>query len=208
MTLRLIGYRFSVYTWAVRMGLAEAGLVAGYEEVDPFDGSLAAERHHPFGRVPVLYDGDFRLYETGAILGYLLPPSADRRRAARARQVASIVDAYLYWPLVRQIFVHGAFRPLEGQAPDPAELAAGLAAAPRGLGALEEIAAEGLVLRGEAPGAAECHLAPMLAYFAEAPAGREMLRNYPALADWFAGISGRASFRATRPDLRAVEEVR
>ena len=204
--LRLIGYRFSVYTWAVRMALAEASVAALYEEADPFDASLAGSlrQHHPFARVPVLWDGGFRLYETGAILEYLLPCAADTKTAARARQVAGIVDSYAYLPLVRQVYSHAVFRPALGRAGDTGEIAAGLAAAPAVLAALEEIAAEALVLRGGECAAAECHLAPMLGYFTQASQGRDMLAQFPALQRWFSGISRRDSYCRTRPDPSAV----
>jgi len=201
--LHLIGYHYSVYTWAVRMGIAEAGLTATYQEADPFEAPEALRGQHPFGRVPVLWDGDFRLYETAAILGYLLPASSDRREAARARQVAGIIDSYAYRPLVRQVFSHGFFRPACGETADAAVMADGLATAPRVLAALEEIMAE----RRKLDAGCACHLAPMLGYFAEVPAGRQMLAEYPALEAWFADVQTRESYRATRPDLMQLGEV-
>lgn len=210
MSLELIGYRFSVYAWAARMGLAEAGLTADYVEVDPFDLAQAAalRRHHPFGRVPVLRDGAFRLFETAAILRYLLPEPQDRKTAARARQVAGIADAYGYWPLVRQVFSQAVFGPAQGQRTDRAELAEGLAAAGPVLAALDEIAAEGLVLDGKTIGATDCHLAPMIGYFAQAPEGRGALAQTPALERWFGAVSARRSYLSTRPDLSRIGETR
>jgi len=203
MSLLLIGYRWSVYSWAVRMALAEAGLAAEWQEADPFDAGAqdGLRKHHPFGRVPVLWDGTFRLYETGAILAYLLPGAHDRKRRARARQVAGIADNYAYWPLVRQVFSHGVFRPDSGMAADGAVVAEGLAAAPAVLGALEEIAEEGLALDAIQVGAADCHLAPMIGYFSQDQRGAALLAAAPALARWFALVSERDSFRTTRPDL-------
>jgi glutathione S-transferase len=203
-SLTLIGYRHSVYTWAARMALAEAGLRAGFQDIDPFDASTAALRkHHPFGRVPVLWDGAFRLYETGAILAYLLPAVSGRKAAARARQVAGIVDAYAYWPLVRQVYAQAVFGPACGRATDLGELSAGLAAAPRVLGALDDIAAEALVLDGHDIGPADCHLAPMVGAFAEADEARAMLAGHAHLQAWFTAISARESYRTTRPVLPA-----
>jgi glutathione S-transferase len=58
---------------------------------------------HPFGKVPVLEDGDFSLYETQAILRHLdrvipepvLTP-AETRAASRMDQLMNINDWYLY----------------------------------------------------------------------------------------------------------------
>lgn len=209
MSLRLIGYRHSVYTWAARMALAELGCAAQLEEIDPFDPTQAEalRAHHPFGRVPVLWDGAFRIYETAAILAYLIPDTGDPKRVARARQATGIIDTYGYWPLVRQVFAHGRFRPAFGLEAESREVAAGLASAPPVLAALDEIAAEGFVLDGMDVGAVDCHLAPMIGYFCEVPAGKALLEEAPALSRWFISVSTRDSFRSTRPLLPEPEAV-
>lgn len=68
MILILHGYKYSVYQRIVRMVLAEKQTAYRQVEVDPF-GDLPPDYHtlHPFGRVPVLVDGDFTLFETAAI---------------------------------------------------------------------------------------------------------------------------------------------
>ena len=65
----LTGYRFSVFTRAARIALAEKGVGFDYVEHDPFAGGAVGP--HPFGRVPVLRHGDFEIYETAAIIGYV-----------------------------------------------------------------------------------------------------------------------------------------
>ena len=69
---RLYGNSFSTYTRRVRLALHEKGLEA--EDVE----ALADERRqpafralNPFGRIPVLVEGDLVLYESTAILRYL-----------------------------------------------------------------------------------------------------------------------------------------
>ena len=89
---------------AVLATLEEKDAIYRFAAVAP--GTLATEPHasrHPFGRVPVLEDGDFRLYETQAILRYLdrvLPEPAltpdDPRSAARMDQLMNINDWYLF----------------------------------------------------------------------------------------------------------------
>ncbi|MCF6305727.1 MAG: glutathione S-transferase family protein [Rhodobacteraceae bacterium] len=203
MSLRLLGYRYSVYTWAVRMALAQTGRKVDFQEINPFDARMqdGLNMQHPFGRVPVFWDGDFRIFETGAILSYLLPAEPDAKRAARARQVGGIADSYGYLPLVRQVFSHGVFRPACHEAVDNRELAAGMAAAPAVLDTLEDIASEGLALSGESIGPADCHLAPMIGYFAQFASGRALLKGRPALSRWFDTVSRTDSFMDTRPDL-------
>ena len=205
--LHLTGYRHSVYTWIVRMMLAEVDLTAGYAEVDPFARPLPAwfTNISPFGRVPVLRHGDFVLYETAAITGYLetlAPLRAEittPRAQARLRQVIGIVDAQAYPVLVRQVFSHGWFRPRFGEVTDARVLQEGLDRAPRILSALDDIAQEGQQLSQAGATRADLHLAPMLDYFARVPEGARMLGGYPALDSWLTWMRAQESFRVTDP---------
>ncbi|WP_300010007.1 glutathione S-transferase family protein [uncultured Roseobacter sp.] len=204
--LTLYGHRPSVYTRVARLVLAEKGLNYDYREVDPFDPDAKAEQRtpHPFTRVPLLEHDGFKVYETVAIARYLdaafptppLTPDAPRA-VARMAQVISVVDAYGYWPLVRQVFSQGVFRPADGLETDKTEFAAGLAAAEGVLEALETVALEGYILTGDAPTLADCHLAPMIAAFAAAPEGRAALSRRPVLSKWWSKWATRSSMRQT-----------
>ncbi|QDC10845.1 glutathione S-transferase family protein [Oceanicola sp. D3] len=205
----LHGYHSSVYMRAARMALALKGVPYAEVEVNPFDeaGRAGLMALNPFGRVPVLAHGGFTLYETAAITGYvdrafdgpaLMPEGA--QPAARAAQVIGIVDAYAYVPLVRQVFSHGVFRPAEGHQGSAEVVAEGLRVAPRVLGALEAIAAEGLVL-GEGLTRADCHLAPMVDAFCRHEAGAAMLGDFPALSGWWARVKEEPVVVASDPGL-------
>lgn len=211
--MKLLGYRFSVYTRVVRLLFAEKGLSFAYEEVNPFQAELAEgfRRLAPFGRVPVLVHGDFTLYETAAIARYLEarfpdPPltPADPRALARMQQVIGILDAYGYRALVRQVFAHAVFRPLEGLESSAEEIRQGLAASRRVLAALEAIAREGLLLDGESITLADLHLFPMVDYFRLARDGEALLQKHPSLLAWWKKVSRRPSAQQTRPDLSQV----
>ena len=204
------GFCHSVYTRSVRIALTEKAVAYRYDEVNPFDPDQAdrCRELHPFLRVPVLHHRGARLYETVAILSYvddafegpaLMPEGALAR--ARARQVMSITDAYVYPSLVRQVFSHGCYLALAGQHSDPATLQHGLDAAPTILDALEEIAVEGMVLRPDQAGLAEGHLFAQLDYFAMVAEGREMLKRRPRLNAWFQAMAKRQAMVETRPDL-------
>lgn len=202
----LHGYRISVYTRAARMVLTAKGVAYGEAEVNPFDPKAheGYEALHPFFRVPVLVADGFTVYETAAITRYVdaafpgpaLTPEAPEA-AARMAQVIGVVDAYAYWPLVRQVFVQLVANPHSGELTDEAEAQAGLAAAPRIFAALEAIAVEGRVLVPDALTLADCHLAPMIGYFAAAPEGAEMLAQYDALSAWWAAIRTAPAFYDT-----------
>ena len=211
--ITLFGYEFSVYTRVVRMTLLEKDLAFSYVELDPFRDPPPDRLHslHPFGRVPALTHGSFRIYETAAITRYLdagfpgadlTPPSP--AAAARMQQVIGIVDAYGYRCLVRQAFSNLVFARLAGQDGDPAEIRVGLEASRTVLGALETIALEGLVLNGSAVTLADLHLVPMIDYFRLAPDGNALLQAHPALLSWWTSIAQRPVTDRTRPDLSAL----
>ncbi len=208
MTPVLHGYRPSVYVRVARLALAEKGVTYDQVEVNPFaaDAPPVYLALQPFNRVPTLVHDGFVLYETGAITRYVdrafagpsLQP-AEARALARMDQIIGIVDSYAYWPLVRQVYVHAVGLPRRGQAGDPEEIASGLAAAAKGLAALEGLAADAAFLVGPALSLADLHLLPMIAYFTEAPDGATLLARHPRLDNWFARMKTRPSFTATDP---------
>jgi glutathione S-transferase len=210
MVLILHGYRYSVYVRIVRLVLAEKGLAYERVEVNPFSADVPASHLalHPFGRVPALVHDGFALYETGAIVRYLdrafpqpaLQPQGPRK-LARMDQIMGVTDAYAYWPLVRQVFVHDVVRPHMGTAGDTEELEKGLAAAAKGLDALEDLAAADPWLTGPEISLADFHLGAMVAYFAQSPRGAELLAARPRLAAWWRRLGARPSFTATEPGL-------
>jgi glutathione S-transferase len=210
MTPVLHGYRYSVYVRIARLVFAEKGV--GYEqvEVNPFEADLPTDylALHPFGRVPTLVHGDFVLYETAAITRYIdrafagpaLQPG-ESRALARMDQIMGIVDAYAYWPLVRQVFSQRVFRAALGRPADEVEVGRGLAGAAKVLAALEPLAASESFLTGPALSLADCHLGAMIAYFTAAPEGMALLDHRPRLAAWWQQLRRRPSFAATAPGL-------
>lgn len=210
MAIELHGYQYSVYSWIARLALHEKGVAYDWIEVDPFAENIPASyiALHPFKRVPALTHAGFVLYETGAITRYVdevfegpkLQPVEPRERA-RCNQIISVVDSYAYWPLVRQVFSHGVFRPRMKRPVDESEFQSGLEAAPRVLAALESIAGEGPWLCGNQLSLADIHLAPMIGYFVLADEGRALLQKYPRLSEWWSELSNRSTFVTTTPRL-------
>ncbi|WP_299775941.1 glutathione S-transferase family protein [uncultured Tateyamaria sp.] len=206
----LRGYQFSVYNRIARIALHEKGVSYKTEEIDPFVEDVPEHymRRQPFGRVPVLSHGTFDIYETVAI-GRYIDAAFDGPRLvpleveslARSAQIVSIVDSYGYRPMVRQVFAHRIFGPSIGEESDEAEIEIGLAASRTVLKALETLATEALVLNRQTFTLADCHLAPMMACFVQAPEGEAALRNYARLSAWWAWASRRASVAETDPGL-------
>jgi glutathione S-transferase len=214
MALVLHGFRFSVYVRIARIVLAEKGLAYEHVEIDPFLPDVPSEYLdlHPFGRVPALVDGDFVLYETGAITRYIdeafegpvLQPIEPRHRA-RMAQIISIVDAYGYTSMVRQVAGERVFARFRGRRPDEALIRAGLERSLRVLDALEAIAPGGSpIAGGECWSLADYHLAPMMAYFMAAPEGKEAVAHYTRLSAWWDVIRGWKSVKDTDPGPREM----
>jgi glutathione S-transferase len=210
MNVELYGYQYSVYSWIARLALEEKGASYHWIEINPFaldipESYLAL---HPFKRVPALVHGKFQIYETGAITRYVdeafpgprLQP-IDLHHRARCSQFLSIIDSYVYWPLVRQVFSHRVFRPRLGRPSDATEIQKGLDAAPEVLAALEQLIADTEYLCGTELSLADIHLAPMIGYFAMAKEGEALLKRHRKLGDWWATISARTAYRATMPRL-------
>lgn len=210
MATELHGYQYSVYSWIARLALHEKGKAFDWIEVNPFAEDVPASylAIHPFKRVPALIDAGFVVYETGAITRYVdeafegprLQPEQPRERA-RCNQIISIVDSYAYWPLVRQVFSHGVFRPMMKLQADEKEFQMGLEAAPQILSALEDAAGEARYLCGDHISLADIHLAPMIGYFARAPEGKSLLQKQLRLSAWWADFSKREALVATSPRL-------
>lgn len=204
----LTGYRHSIYTRIARLVLHEKGVTFAEDEVNPFTPPLPPGHPHPFGRVPVLSHRGFTVYETSAIARYIDlafqgPPLVplETQAAARMAQVIAIADAYAFRPMVLQVFAHRVFRPLEGLAPDEAEVTKGFSAAAAVLAALDTIAREGLVLSADDITLADCHLAPMIAALTLAPEGAAYLSRHPALDRWWARVQSRPAVITSGRDL-------
>jgi glutathione S-transferase len=102
-------------------------------------GEMREHKLHPFNRVPVIDHGDFRVYETQAILrsvdavfpGPALQPAAPKS-AARMNQIIGINDWYLFPQAARIIVVQRIVGPaLMGVTPDEAAVSAALPEAER-----------------------------------------------------------------------------
>ncbi|MEM8630792.1 MAG: glutathione S-transferase family protein [Pseudomonadota bacterium] len=208
--ITLTGFRFSVYTRIARVILLEKKVAFDYAEVNPFGDLPAADlaRLSPFGLVPVLSHGARSIYETSAIGRYLdasfsasrLTPTAPFA-AARMTQVIAVLDNHGYRPMIRQVFAHRVFRRAAGAESSAEEISEGLKKAKPVLAALSDIVTEGEVLDGRSVTLADCHLAPMMAYFCAAPEGAALLDGYPPVAEWWARMKTMPSLLETDPGL-------
>jgi len=110
----LFGADYSVYARIPRLVLEEAGAAYRLETFDVFDKENLPAGYldrHPFGKIPALEYAGFRLFETDAIVGYILDVTGaalvpdDIRARARMRQIMRIVDNYAYPVLMWDVYV-------------------------------------------------------------------------------------------------------
>jgi glutathione S-transferase len=134
MVMKLYDFAFSPNSRKVRAVAYELGIVLEYASVDLVKGAQRAETFlalNPNGRVPVLVDGDFVLWESTAIMRYLSAKSGGALTPSSAR-VQAEVDRWLAWqlahlgPAMSKVAFERVVKKLTGQgAPDEAAILAG-----------------------------------------------------------------------------------
>jgi len=160
---------------------------------------------HPFGRMPILEHGDFRLYETQAILRYLdrvvpgpFHTPADPEAAARMDQLMNVNDWYLFPGAAAVIGFQRVVGPkLLGAPTDEAAVAA---AVPKTQLAIDVIASElgaKSYLVGERATLADFMLAPQLAFLAVTPEWATLSAPHANLVRWLDRMNEHPGMQAT-----------
>ncbi|MEQ1501833.1 MAG: glutathione S-transferase C-terminal domain-containing protein [Myxococcota bacterium] len=203
--MRLYGHPWSINTRKALVVLAEKGHEAELVYVDIPHGGQRLPEHvarHPFGKLPVLDDGDFRVYETAAVLQYLdallpgpsLAPS-DARARARALQWDRVQQSY-FEPHAHPLIVHAQFSRVLGFPGDPAIIDAGRAAMQPALDVIDRHLRTAAYLTGDDFGLADVTWMPYLDYLTAIGEGEAVAGGRPGLAAWWDRISRRPSWQA------------
>jgi len=159
----------------------------------------------PFGRAPAIEHGDFRLYETQAILRYLdrvlpTPPltPADPRGAALMDLVMNVNDWYLFQGVGDVIGFHRVVSPrVFGGVPDEGAIAAAMPKAHTVFRELGRLLGDKPFMAGHALSLADLHLAPQMAMMALTPEWATLTASHPNLVAWLERMEARPSFVAT-----------
>jgi glutathione S-transferase len=167
---------------------------------------------HPFGRLPAIEHGDFKLYEAQAIARYIdrafdgpaLTP-ADPRQAARMDQVMNIVDWYVMPSISSAIGFNRVVKPRFGMPVDEEVVAAALPMARTCVQALEEILGGQNFFAGDAVSLADLFAIGHFDFLAQSPEGADMLAGSPLLG-WIERMKARPSVQNTEWD-RLTESV-
>lgn len=155
---------------------------------------------HPFGKVPVLEDDGFVLYETRAINMYLdrklggvsLVPE-DARALARAQQWISVADSY-FIPHAHPLLVELLFRRHIGGEKNQETIAAGRAGMLAAMDAADAWLTKNPYFAGETFSIADIHWLPYLDYLTEI-GERAPIRERPQLASWLGRVSERKAWQ-------------
>ncbi|HEY3497763.1 MAG TPA: glutathione S-transferase N-terminal domain-containing protein [Polyangiaceae bacterium] len=191
--MKLYGHPWSINTRKVLMALAEKGQEAELSLVMIPKGEQKLARHvalHPFGKVPVIDDEGFVLYESGAINRYLerkfpspaLVPS-DARGAALVDQWISACDAY-FSPQAGPLLVETLFRRYLGGATDGAVVASAREKMQTALDAIDRQLGANAYLAGETFSLADIHFMPYLEYLVKTGQDEPLQRRTHLSAWW------------------------
>jgi glutathione S-transferase len=191
---------------AVLVALEEKNVRYCFRSVSP--GSLKSAEHlsrHPFGRIPALEHGTFRLYETQAILRYLdriLPQPAltpaDSRSAAQMDQLMNINDWYLFQGVASVIGFQRIVGPrLMGLKTDEDAITASMPKAHAVFGELARQLGEKPYFLGESVSLADVMLAPQLDFLRDTPEWETLTSGHENLRSWLNRMNTRPSMIAT-----------
>ena len=209
--MKLYGFPPSPNTWKVRAVAAQLGAPLELEFVDLTKGGSHAPAYlalNPTGRTPTLVDGDFKLWESNAILQYIAGKTANALWPNDPQKRADI-SRWQCWQLAH--WSGEACQPLTVQRlvkkllnlgpPDEATLAKGTEAFNKEAQTLDAHLATHKYLVGDALTLADFAVAAPLFYAkqAEMPVG-----PYSHLRGWFERVSALPSWRETAPQLPAA----
>ncbi|MCQ4287596.1 glutathione S-transferase family protein [Pseudomonas stutzeri] len=207
MTLHVFGPAFSTLARSVRLYCEEKGLAYTHGLVlDGVHVQLRSPEHmslHPFGKVPVLLDGEARVFETTSICRYLdaafpdtsLQPSEPLLRA-EVDQWSGALALYIDEVLIRGYLLLVA-SPVLRAPPTPSAIAEAADAVAEIFKLLERrIEGRKNFFCGANYSMADAILTPMLDYLQQLPASAAWFKENAQIADYLQRMRDRPSARA------------
>lgn len=203
--MKLYGHPWSINTRKSLATFAEKGHEPTVVLVMLPKGEQRSAEHlrlHPFGKVPVLDDAGFVVYESRAINAYLdatlagprLVPTSPRERA-RMDQWINVCDAY-FTPFAQPLIVETLFRQFLGGPVDRAAIEAGRSGIGPALDQLDGHLADNAYVAGDAFTLADIHWMPYVEYLSRIGEGAEIDKR-SALRRWWGRVSERPGWQRT-----------
>lgn len=200
--IELIGAPQSVFVRTTRMAFEEKGVAYCLTAAAPHSDVVNAI--HPFGRIPVMRQGDFVLFESKAIATYIdrqyEGPELIPRDAADAALVEQWISAMVtgVFPATVGYMRANAF-PQAERGRDERQVADQIASLRRQIEILERTVAVTGHLTGQTFTLADMYLMPLLGYWITFPESRTMMVEAAHLSLYYATHSLRNSFINTTP---------
>lgn len=193
----LHGFAPSTYVRTCRMALHEKEVAYQLNSAMPQSDEQLARQ--PWGKVPALTHGDVELYETLVITRYIdeafsgstLQPD-DVVERARMCQWMSVMMAYLYRPLIRDIVIQRLVVPSQGGSPDEAVIVAAIPEVEKVLAIYDQALSEASYLAGNTLSLADLYLLPLINYLALTPEAEGLLGKTDHLTRWQQEMEARA----------------
>mmetsp|Transcript_22392 Transcript_22392/g.38260 ORF Transcript_22392/g.38260 Transcript_22392/m.38260 type:complete len:237 (+) Transcript_22392:54-764(+) len=205
--MKLYGMAMSTCCRRVSMVLEEKGLAYEIVPVDLFTGGNKTPEYlalQPFGKIPVLVDGDVQIFESRAILRYLATVYADKGtdlvgKTVKARALTDNwleVEANYFNDPVSKLVSEAMFKPMTGGTTDPAVVADLIVEWEKVLDVYEVQLAKHKYIAGEDFSLADISCMPYTAYAIQAggPGVTAALVKHPKVKAWWALISSRPSW--------------
>jgi glutathione S-transferase len=200
--MKLHGNPMSTCTRKVLATFAEKAVKPEFVHVDFMAGAHKAPAHlayQPFGQVPALEDGDFKLYESRAIMRYLdevlpgtsLTPKDPKEHALMEQWIS--VETSNFTPHAMTLIYQLFFNPMRGQPTDAAKLEEGRVKLAPALAVLDAQLAQGPHLVGEQFTLADICFMPYIEYVMQTSA-KDVILGRPNVAAWWKRISERPSW--------------
>jgi glutathione S-transferase len=199
---RLYQFTLCPFSRAVRLGLAEKGVVFELVDTYPWERSEALTRVNPAAQTPALENGALVLADSAAILEYfdetverspLLGASAAGR--AEARRLAAWFRERFYAEVTAPLMRERMWKRVVAKAmPDGAAIREAARAAETHLQYAESLLLENRWLAGPTFGVADIHAAAQLSV-ADYLAGIDWA-GHPQARQWYQALKSRPSFRA------------
>jgi glutathione S-transferase len=208
--MKLYGFAPSPNTWKVRAVAAHLGIPLEYHHIDLTKGESRTPTYlaiNPTGRTPTLADGDFKLWESNAIMQYLASQKPNSLWPDNARTRADI-SRWQCWQLahwdngaVGLIFNRLVKKLLNLGPPDEAAVAKALECFNRDMAILDAHLGQQSYLTGKDVTLADFSVAASLfhAQAAEMPMG-----PYRKVQEWFGRVSALPCWQQTAPQLAAA----
>jgi len=203
--MQLYGHPMSTCTRKVLCVLAEKEEKADFHLVDLFKGEQKAPEHlarQPYGQIPVLEDGDFRLFESRAIMRYVaekyankgtrLIPADVKAKALMEQQIS--VESSNFTPNVMKVVVQEIFTPMRGGQPDKKVIDETLPLIDKVLDIYEQFLTQHKFLGGDEFTIADIGNATYFEYFMQT-SGKALVEKHPKVLAWWNAVSSRPSWK-------------